>query len=574
MDIPVKTLETTFTAYNTIAAKQTEDPDGGPYDAYGGGKSWDEWGKKYFHNLPLNVEDTWHVAIVTPVIHYCMGGLEIDANSNVVNTQGKAIAGLYAAGEIAGGVHGNNRLGGNSLLDCVVFGRVSGKHCAEYMLGEIKPTSLAYLSGKFAAGAAKAAPAAPAPAAAAPAAPAAAAAPAAGGGFTLDEVAKHTTKNDCWVVVDNQVLNVTKFLPDHPGGELAILTFAGKDATAEFNMIHPPDVIGKYAPDAVIGKLGGGGAAAVEAAPVAGDSPAAPAATGGAAAPLLSKEPEFKYHMERLGLFATFFCMISAFMREIIYSVFGSIFPVKINSDRSGLTRSAFFLIMFIVIHAVGNLHVFLGPDDFNGYGYFYVRLYFTGFGFNANIVEEYVLLSAIMHVVIALKRTWDITTGYTISSGKWNLAITGILLLIYMTIHLFQFRFGVTQGYGVRPPPYLINFEGINPFGDSFLHLFYVTDPSVEIVQVRDIYRLEIELFQSLSWVLYYCFSVFVFLAHYCLGWQKVIPSSQLGIPKPYHFYINLIGYAIGAGIGLVYLAFPLYCYFIGPSNGVMGQM
>ena len=87
-------------------------------------------------------------------------------------------------------------------------------------------------------------------------------------------------------------------------------------------------------------------------------------------------------------------------------------------------------------------------------------------------------------------------------------------------------FRKRVFRGrtFEVRPPPYLINFEGINPFGDSFLHLFYVTDPSVEIVQVRDIYRLEIELFQSLSWVLYYCFSVFVFLAHYCLGWQKVI--------------------------------------------------
>ena len=42
-----------------------------------------------------------------------------------------------------------------------------------------------------------------------------------------------------------EVLDVTKFLPDHPGGELAILTFAGKDATAEFDMIHPPDVIGK-----------------------------------------------------------------------------------------------------------------------------------------------------------------------------------------------------------------------------------------------------------------------------------------------------------------------------------------
>jgi hypothetical protein len=228
---------------------------------------------------------------------------------------------------------------------------------------------------------------------------------------------------------------------------------------------------------------------------------------------------------------------------------------------------------MFIVIHAVGNLHVFLGPDDFNGYGYFYVRLYFTGFGFNANIVEEYVLLSAIMHVAIALKRTWDITTGYAVSSGKWNLAITGILLLIYMTIHLFQFRFGATQPYAVRPPPYLINFEGINPFGNSFLHLFYVTDPAVEIVEVRDIYKLEFDLFTSGYWVIYYCFSVFVFLAHYCWGWQKVIPSSQLGIPKPYHFAVQLIGYAIGAVIAVCYLAFPLYCYFIGPSTGVMGQ-
>merc|ERR1719305_195482 len=81
-----------------------------------------------------------------------------------------------------------------------------------------------------------------------------------GGGYTMAEVAKHTTKADCWVVVAGQVLNVTSFLSQHPGGELAILTFAGKDATEEFNMIHPPDVIPKYAPDAIIGNIGGGGA--------------------------------------------------------------------------------------------------------------------------------------------------------------------------------------------------------------------------------------------------------------------------------------------------------------------------
>merc|ERR1712100_564655 len=78
-------------------------------------------------------------------------------------------------------------------------------------------------------------------------------------GYTVEEVAKHNTKNDCWVILDGKVLDVTSFLSEHPGGELAILTFAGKDATEEFNMIHPPDVIGKYAPDAVIGQIGGGG---------------------------------------------------------------------------------------------------------------------------------------------------------------------------------------------------------------------------------------------------------------------------------------------------------------------------
>merc|ERR1712127_548646 len=98
--------------------------------------------------------------------------------------------------------------------------------------------------------------------------------------YTLSDVAKHTTKGDCWVVVNGQVLDVTKFLSEHPGGELAILTFAGKDATEEFNMIHPPDVIPKYAPDSIIGKLGDGSAA-----PAGATAPA----SAGAAAPLLQK---------------------------------------------------------------------------------------------------------------------------------------------------------------------------------------------------------------------------------------------------------------------------------------------
>merc|ERR1711972_574578 len=118
--------------------------------------SWDEAsgktgsGKKFYHNIIPGSKvatEPFYVAIITPVIHYCMGGLEITEDAEVVGNKG-VIPGLYAADEIAGGVHGNNRLGGNSLLDCVVFGRVSGKAAAKYILGDdVKETSLAELSG-------------------------------------------------------------------------------------------------------------------------------------------------------------------------------------------------------------------------------------------------------------------------------------------------------------------------------------------------------------------------------------------------------------------------------------------
>eukprot|EP00178_Gracilaria_changii_P017821 TRINITY_DN50804_c0_g1_i1.p1 TRINITY_DN50804_c0_g1~~TRINITY_DN50804_c0_g1_i1.p1 ORF type:complete len:115 (+),score=18.58 TRINITY_DN50804_c0_g1_i1:40-384(+) len=73
--------------------------------------------------------------------------------------------------------------------------------------------------------------------------------------YTLEEVAKHNTEDDCWVVVNGKVLNTTKFLKDHPGGKKAILLYAGKDATEEFNMLHKPEVVKKYAAYTIIGDL-------------------------------------------------------------------------------------------------------------------------------------------------------------------------------------------------------------------------------------------------------------------------------------------------------------------------------
>jgi len=134
--MPLSNVEDTFKSYNEIAQKQEKDPENGPYEAYGGGKSWDTWGKKFFHNLPLDTSDEFHIAIVTPVIHYCMGGMKINPDAEAMGSGDKVIHGLYSAGEAAGGIHGSNRLGGNSLLDCVVFGRVSGRSAARYLMSE------------------------------------------------------------------------------------------------------------------------------------------------------------------------------------------------------------------------------------------------------------------------------------------------------------------------------------------------------------------------------------------------------------------------------------------------------
>jgi hypothetical protein len=228
-----------------------------------------------------------------------------------------------------------------------------------------------------------------------------------------------------------------------------------------------------------------------------------------------------------------------------------------------------------MVIHGVGNLHVFMGPDDFNGYGYFYVRLYWTGFGMPANIVEEYILLSAVLHVFVGLRRTWD-KLGMVKTSGMFptmNLAVTGITLGTFMAIHLFQFRFGDTHQYFIRPPPMLVSWYGIPK-----LNLFWTTFKEVTPVPVRDIYKLEYAIFNhNVSglpnfWAFFYIFSVIIFMTHACLGWKKVTPV--LGIPKGHIAKVEKVGYAIFIVLGAIYISFPLYCMLTTPFAGIEADL
>merc|ERR1719272_2311894 len=99
-----------------------------------------------------------------------------------------------------------------------------------------------------------------------------------------------------------------------------------------------------------------------------------------------------------------------------------------------------------------------------------------------------------------------------------------------------------------------------------EFPHLFYTADKSVPEVAVRDIYRLEYDLFQSWGWVVYYIISTIVFGIHFWQGWEKVVPASQLEIPKSMHLMVKIFGWAICVFVVMCYLSFPIYCFFFEP--------
>ena len=112
--VPADALVETVTKYNSYV-EAGEDPDFG----------------RTKMAAKIEVGPFWAVK-VTPAIHHTMAGIAINTKAQVLDTDGNAISGLYAAGEVTGGVHGANRLGGNALSDIIVFGRIAGKEAAAF----------------------------------------------------------------------------------------------------------------------------------------------------------------------------------------------------------------------------------------------------------------------------------------------------------------------------------------------------------------------------------------------------------------------------------------------------------
>lgn len=101
------------------------------YGGYQAAGKDDEFGRDSME-LPLD-QPKYYAALCAPAIHHTMGGVKINTSAEVLKEDGSTIPGLFAAGEITGGVHGANRLGGNAVSDIVVFGRIAGTGAEDYV---------------------------------------------------------------------------------------------------------------------------------------------------------------------------------------------------------------------------------------------------------------------------------------------------------------------------------------------------------------------------------------------------------------------------------------------------------
>lgn len=260
------------------------------YNSFANGEKVDPSGKKFFPTTPYDMEqnNTYHVAFIARVLHFTMGGVKINEKCQVVHQKDgdeEVFQGLYAAGEVAGGVHGHNRLGGSSLLACVVFGRLAADQASSILLTELSEENKSSLRAIERLGQITVHidpdskrviidlsenSSVPIEKDFQPSSETPEQVKVYGNKeekhlhfqippdtFTEEEVAKHNTESDCWVIVKNVVMDLTSFLADHPGGRDSILKFAGRDATESFVMLHDDNVIPRYASQCVLGRVKG-----------------------------------------------------------------------------------------------------------------------------------------------------------------------------------------------------------------------------------------------------------------------------------------------------------------------------
>ena len=118
INVPADNLKAAVAEYNKAASHQVEK------DKFG-------FAATNTDDAPMT-EGPWYACRKVPTVHHTMGGVKINTKAEVIGTSGKPVEGLFAAGEVTGGIHGANRLGGNAIADVYTFGRLAGASAAKF----------------------------------------------------------------------------------------------------------------------------------------------------------------------------------------------------------------------------------------------------------------------------------------------------------------------------------------------------------------------------------------------------------------------------------------------------------
>eukprot|EP00924_Labyrinthula_sp_SR-Ha-C_P006285 snap_masked-scaffold_31-processed-gene-2.30-mRNA-1 protein AED:0.36 eAED:0.36 QI:0/-1/0/1/-1/1/1/0/1071 len=214
IDIPVTTLRSTFASYIS-------------QDEFGRSSKVEKQG----FQPHVAEEISFYVGKVAPAVHYTMGGIKVNSEFQVlsaISSGTKPISNLYAVGEVVGGIHGKNRLGGNALTECIVFGLKVGKSISVSSVSDnrVEATAKSEESKQRI--------------------------------LTLTEVYENSSKDSCWVVLglegEKEIYDLTEFADKHPAGPDSILQLCGTDGSMEFEEVHSYDLLRNYGLKS-IGKL-------------------------------------------------------------------------------------------------------------------------------------------------------------------------------------------------------------------------------------------------------------------------------------------------------------------------------
>lgn len=229
------------------------------------------------------------------------------------------------------------------------------------------------------------------------------------------------------------------------------------------------------------------------------------------------------------------FQLLGAMLQVVLKSFVAS------RSRREAISSSAVFLIVFFVVHGLGNLTALLSGDTFNRYGH---KLHSLGGGTVIYAVEAYLAAAFLWHassgmLLTASDKKVQLNAKFSWASAR--LAVSGVLVMAFVILHVATFRFGT----------------------------WYTT--TLDGIEMRDLWRLQMEIFKNPWTVIFYEVAVLIVGAHLFWGWQKTVRKPQGLAPylsKEAQPIAEVIGNLLTVVLMAAYTGLPIYTYTLCPSR------